>query len=237
MELTTFLTFVKEHFTHAAPILIVGCAAMAIFLERTYSLFVQYPMLNNDKFFSHIADLVMKVQVGEAVRHCDHYRRKPLANVVHAGLSRAHLPEGLIQDGIQLALQKCSRSILKRTPYLATIANVATLLGLLGTIAGLIQSFEAVAHADAQQKAAMLSAGIATAMNATMLGLGVAIPCMLAYSFLTTRTNNLLSDLEQGATRTMDILKQRYYTSEFVKGPQGGGEGPSNDGDKIRRAS
>lgn len=235
MELTTVLAFVKEHFMHAAPILIVGGVALAIFVERTYSLFFYYPMMSTDKFFSHVASLVMKAEVGEAIRYCDRYRRKPLASVVHAGLSRAHLPEGLIQDGIQIALQKCSRSILKRTAYLATIANVATLLGLLGTIAGLIQSFEAVAHADAQQKAAMLSAGIATAMNATMLGLGVAIPCMLAYSFLTTRTNNLLSDLEQGATRTLDVLKQRYYSSEFVKGPNGGGNGDVKP--ESRRAS
>jgi hypothetical protein len=96
----------------------------------------------------------------------------------------------------------------------ATIANVATLLGLLGTIAGLIHSFEAVGHADAQQKAALLAAGISTAMNATMLGLGVAIPCMVAFSFLVNRQNQLIGDVDQSAVQILDILKQRYYAAE-----------------------
>ena len=70
-------------------------------------------------------------------------------------------------------------------------------------------------HADAQQKSALLAAGISTAMNATMLGLAVAIPCMVAFSFLMNRTNQLTSDIEQSAVRAMDILKQRYYAAEF----------------------
>jgi len=214
-----FLNFIREHFAHAAPILACGALALAIAMERCYALFVHYPLLGPEKFFRKIASLVMNANIAEAAQYCDRYRRKPTANVVRAGLLRSHLPEGLIQDGIQLALQKCSKAILKRTSYLATIANVATLLGLFGTIAGLIQSFEAVAHADAQQKSALLSAGIATAMNATMLGLGVAIPCMIAFSFLTNRTNNLMGDLENAAVRTVDILKQRFYSSEFVKSP------------------
>jgi biopolymer transport protein ExbB/TolQ len=100
---------------------------------------------------------------------------------------------------------------------LATIANVATLLGLFGTIAGLVQSFEAVGHADAQQKSALLSAGIATAMNATMLGLGVAIPCMIAFSFLMNRSNRLVADLEESSVQITDALKQRFYASEFIE--------------------
>jgi len=175
----------------------------------------------------------MKTDIAEAARLCDKYRRKPVANVVKAALQRAHLPEGLIRDGIQLSLQNCTRAILKRTSFLATIANVSTLLGLFGTVAGLIQSFQAVAHADAQQKSALLSAGIATAMNATMLGLGIAIPCMIVFSLFTNRTNSLIADLESAAVRTHDILKQRFYSSEFIKSPVGRG----SNNDSVEKAA
>ena len=224
-----FISFIKEHFIHAAPLLACGAFALAIAIERYYSLFLRYPLRNMEKFFTEVSAQVMKANIAEAAKLCDRYRSKPAANVVKAALQRAHLPEGLIRDGIQLSLQKCSRAILKRTGYLATIANVATLLGLFGTVAGLIQSFQAVAHADAQQKSALLSAGIATAMNATMLGLGIAIPCMIVFSLLTTRTNNLISDLEQAAVRTLDILKQRFYSSEFIKSPLSVSSGEGED--------
>lgn len=78
----------------------------------------------------------------------------------------------------------------------------------LGTIAGLIQSFEGIATADAQQKTALLAAGISTAMNATMLGLGIAIPCMIAFSLLANKANALVSEVDQVALRVVDLLKQ-----------------------------
>jgi biopolymer transport protein ExbB len=76
----------------------------------------------------------------------------------------------------------------------------------------LIASFQAVGQADPAQKATMLTAGISQAMNATMAGLAVAIPCMVAYSFLMNRTNRLVSELDQSAVQTLDILKQRFYS-------------------------
>lgn len=217
MELSVFITFIREHFAHAAPILLVGAITFSIVIERCYTLYFDYPMKDTDGFFEKISALVTSAQISQAAELCDKFPKKPVANVIKAALSRAHLPEGLIRDGIQLTMQNSSKAILKRTSYLATGANVATLLGLFGTIAGLIQSFEAVAHADAQQKSALLSAGIATAMNATMLGLAVAIPCMIAFSILMNRTNTLIADIEQAAVRTLDILKQRFYSSEFLK--------------------
>jgi biopolymer transport protein ExbB/TolQ len=214
-----FLNFIKEHFWHAAPILACGGCAVTIVIERFWALFLYLPMRNAERFLEKVSQHVMKAQFPEAVKLCEMNKRKPLANIALAALTRAHLPESLIYDGIQLSVQKCTRSIQKRTPYLATIANVATLLGLFGTIAGLIQSFEAVGHADAQQKSALLAAGIATAMNATMLGLGVAVPCMITYSMLMNRTGDLIADLEQTAVRSLDILKQRFYSSELVQSP------------------
>lgn len=216
-----FLNFIRDHFWHAFPILLAGALAMAITIERIWSLFIDASMRDPEGFFQKISAFIAKAQFAEAVKLCESHARKPVAKVMHAALSRAHLPESVIHDGIQISLQTNSGMLQKRTAYLATVANVATLLGLFGTIAGLIQSFEAVAHADAQQKSALLAAGISTAMNATMLGLGVAIPCMVLYSLLMNRTNILIQQLDLTAVRSLDILKQRFYSSEQIQSPAG----------------
>jgi biopolymer transport protein ExbB/TolQ len=209
------MDFIRTSFWHVAPILLSAAFAVAIIVERSQALFMKYPLHDAQGFFDKITDLVLRGKLPDAVALCDRYQSKPAARVMKQALLRAHQPETLIEHGLQIAVGDATKAIQKRTVFLATIANVATLLGLFGTIAGLIQSFEAVGHADPQQKSALLAAGISTAMNATMLGLAVAIPCMIAFSFLMNRTNQLSGDIEQTAVRAMDVLKQRYYAAEF----------------------
>lgn len=209
-----FFNFLIQHFTHVAPILASAAFGIVITLERTRALVWAYPLDAAEVFFERIRNMVMADKIGDAIALCERYRAKPLVNVVKEGLMRADQPEALIEHGLQLAVGEATEKITARTSFLATIANVATLLGLLGTIMGLVQSFEAVGAAQAQERSAMLAAGISTAMNATMLGLGVAIPCMIAFSFLMNRTNKLNAAIDRGAVRTLDILKQRYYSPE-----------------------
>lgn len=209
-----FMQFLRDSFLHVAPIIVAGFIAAAIVAERVKALYGTYPIRDLEGFFDKISDLVMAGKVNEAIQVCDRNGSKPAAQVVKQALLRAHQPESLIENGLQLSVGTASQAISKRTSFLATIANVVTLLGLLGTIAGLIHSFEAVGHADPQQKSALLAAGISQAMNATMMGLGVAIPCMVAFSFLMNKSNRLIADIEHSAIRTLDILKQRYYAAE-----------------------
>lgn len=208
------MLFLRDNFFHVAPLLIAAAIAIAIIVERTRALYQVYPIRDARGFFEKITDLVLAGKVSDAVAVCDRNTGKPAAQIVKQALLRAHQPETLIEHGLQLAVGDATQSIQKRTSFLATIANVATLLGLFGTIAGLIHSFEAVAHADPQQKSAMLAAGISQAMNATMLGLGVAIPCMIAFSFLMNKSNRMVSEIEHAAIHSLDILKQRYYSAE-----------------------
>ena len=209
-----FIDFLKNNFMHVLPIFIAGGIALAIGVERIIALFVRYPIQDLDAFFAKISDLVMVGRLSEAVSICDQMPEKPSANVVKLALLRAHQPEELIENGLGIAVNKAAQAIQKRTQFLATIANVATLLGLLGTIAGLISAFEAVGAADAAQKSALLANGISTAMNATMLGLGVAIPSMILFSFLMNRTNRLTAEVDQSAMQAMDILKQKFYSAQ-----------------------
>ncbi len=208
-----FLRFCIEHFTHVGPILATGAFGIAIIIERFHSLVWIYAFHHSEGFFEKIRYLVMADQINEALGICERLEGKPVVNVVKEGLLRAHQPESIIEHGLQYVVDVESEKIQARTGFLSTIANVATLLGLFGTILGLVQSFEAVGNANAQARSAMLAAGIAMAMNATMLGLGVAIPCMIAYSFLMNRTNRLVKQLDQAAILVLDLLKQRYYAS------------------------
>jgi biopolymer transport protein ExbB len=206
--------FLRTNFFHVAPILIVGAIAAAITLERTWALLFHYPMKHVPQFFDKLRDLIMADKLAEAISLCDRYKTKPVAHVVREALLRAHQPEPLIQDGLEIAVSEASEQITKRTSYLSSIANVSTLLGLFGTIVGLIRSFEAVGTAAAQQRSSLLAAGISTAMNATMLGLAVAIPCMIAFSFLMNRTNRLNSEVDRSAVRILDLINQRFYSSD-----------------------
>jgi biopolymer transport protein ExbB len=209
-----FIEFLKGNFMHVAPIFVAGAIALAIAVERMVALFQTYPIRNLDAFFARISDLVMSDRIQEAVSVCDQMPNKPSAQVVKLALMRAHQPEELIENGLGISVNKAAQAIQKRTQFLATIANVATLLGLLGTIAGLIASFQAVGTADASQKSTLLANGISTAMNATMLGLAVAIPCMVMFSFLMNRTNRLIAEVDQSAMQAMDILKQKFYAAQ-----------------------
>lgn len=230
------VSFIFENFAHVFPILLCGAVALVIMFERTVALIYAYPMANFEGFFERLRLMIMKDNIQEAVALCDRFRSKPVARVAREGLMRAHQPESLIENGLQIAVGTATEKIQARTAFLATIANVATLFGLLGTIIGLVQSFEAVGSANAQQRSALLAQGISTAMNATMLGLGVAIPCMLAYAVLMSRTNRIVAQIDQSAVRVMDMLQQRYFNAESTYGDEPTFTGNHNvAGMKVKR--
>lgn len=212
--------FIKNNLSHVLPILLCAGFAIAIIFERYKALFNVYAMKDGEQFIHNIHGLVVARKIKDAILLCDQNGKKPLSHVVKSALQRANMPDEASEQAAMISLGENSRMLQSRTNFLATIANIVTLLGLLGTIAGLIQSFEAVGHADPSQKSALLSAGIATAMNATMMGLGVAIPCMVAYSFFINRTNRMIAELEDGAMKTIDALKIRYFTEEMNEDKQ-----------------
>jgi hypothetical protein len=136
--------FIQEHFAHVAPILAAGAIALVITFERLVALMWSYPLERPRAFYDKIRNLVLNERISEAVAYCERHRTKPAANIVREGLLRAHQPESVIAHGLEIAVGEAHEKIGARTAFLATIANVATLLGLFGTIMGLIQSFDAV---------------------------------------------------------------------------------------------
>lgn len=134
-----------------------------------------------------------------------------ISKVLNYGLSRIGSTNR--RDDIEMAMEEglleVVPSLEKRTHYLATFANVATLMGLLGTIAGLIQAFTSVASASAAEKADALSAAISVAMNCTAFGLLVAIPLVLIYSVLQSKTTELVDGLEMAVVKSVNALMTR----------------------------
>jgi biopolymer transport protein ExbB len=134
-----------------------------------------------------------------------------ISKVLNYGLSR--IGSAHRRDDIEMAMEEGLLEVVptleKRTHYLATFANVATLMGLLGTIAGLIQAFTSVANASAAEKADALSAAISVAMNCTAFGLLVAIPLVLIYSFLQSKTTELVDGLEMAVVKSVNALMKR----------------------------
>lgn len=191
---------------------IIACAILGatIVLERFNALFVLYPMRGSHAFYEKIRNLVIADRLSEAVAFCERYRSKPAAQIMKEGLMRAHQPEEIVGNGLEIAVGECMDRVKARTNFLSMIANVSTLLGLIGTILGLVQSFEAVGSANAQARSALLAQGISVAMNHTLWGLTVAVPCMVAYSILMNRTNRLKSELERTVVRTIDLIQQRH---------------------------
>lgn len=132
----------------------------------------------------------------------------PLARVLQYGLAklRAHSKREAVESAMEEGIMEVMPELEQRTHYLATLANIATLLGLLGTIIGLIQAFTAVAQADPAEKADLLSASISVAMNTTAFGLSAAIPMILVHSLLATQTTRLVDTIEMATVKCLNLL-------------------------------
>jgi biopolymer transport protein ExbB len=188
------------------PILAVGVAVLIISLERSYNLYFRMN-LNKEEFYRSLTAHLMKNDLQGMVVVCDQ-NSGPLSKVVKSCLIR------LINKGtdaeIQAALDEGAMTevprIEKRISFLAVFGNVATLLGLLGTITGLIRSFASVAEADAATKAALLTKGISEAMNCTAFGLIVAIPAVLLYSVLQNRAQSVIDEINEISIRTFNFI-------------------------------
>jgi len=202
------LQYIHDAFVHGGPvmylILVALVAGIAIMIER----FIYISMRNridSSTFVAKVVDLVRKGNVNTAVEYCRR-SKAALPRIVLAGLENYNGSPRDIQNALELAALTEIPKLEKRTPYLSMIANVATLLGLLGTIFGLIQSFQAVAQAEASQKAALLSAGISMAMNTTAFGLLVAIPCLIGYSVIQERTSAIIDEINENVARIYQRL-------------------------------
>lgn len=191
-------------------ILAVSVLAVGLIIERFIFLFFKYN-INAHAFMAQVQKLVMANNIDRAIKLCNAAPAAALPKVVKAGLTRANKGEIEIQNAVEEATLEVVPEIMKRTPALQALANIATLLGLLGTIIGLIDSFKAYdsEQIPMDQRQAALSSGIALAMNTTAFGLIVAIPCMLAHLFLSGMTKKIVDEIDQHSVKLENLLVSR----------------------------
>ena len=155
-----------------------------------------------------------------------------LAQVMRYGLSR--IPGSRRRDDVEKAMEESLIEVIprleQRTHYLAAFANIGMLMGLLGTVIGLINAFAAVAQSNPAEKASLLAASISVAMNNTALGLVVAITLLLSHIYLETRTTELTDSLEVATVKVMNSL----YESQQAQ--QQAGNGSAGNGSTGGRA-
>lgn len=190
------------------PILACAIFAAGISCERLYYVMFR-ANLNGASFFAQIQKFILANNVDRAIKLCHAEPNAALARALKAALARANRSESEIQSAAEETVLEVFPLLARRTGYLSMLANVATLLGLLGTIQGLIQAFDAVAHASAETKAVLLASGISVAMYTTATGLLVAIPTLVLSSIIVNQTTKIQDDVDQYTLKTVNLLLAR----------------------------
>jgi len=208
-----FIKFIQVGGFFMYPIMVVFFAGMAIFFERLYAL--QKARAGSREIWAKVqpdiqsgrleaAHSAVKDNSSEAGRILDYG-----LGTATSGADMSHV-EGALEEGLLEVIPRLEA----RTSYIATLANVATLLGLLGTVHGLIMAFASVANADPAQKGDLLSAALAVSMNTTAFGLGSAIPLVLAFTFLQNYTQQVIESLEMIAMKVQNSIRRVLPTQQ-----------------------
>jgi biopolymer transport protein ExbB len=190
--------------------LILAAFAVMVIWERTKALYFDYGT-DHTVFLKQMKTLIVSDKIEDAIVYCSGQGKALLPKMTKMILERADRDDDSIKNAHDIASMEVVPLITRRLGYLAMVANVATLMGLLGTIHGLIQSFQAVSFADPAQKQTLLAQGISISMNTTMMGLIVAIPVMVIYSILQSRQNKLIEDMISVSAKVVDMLVSRSY--------------------------
>jgi biopolymer transport protein ExbB len=187
------------------PILVVFAVGLAIAVERYVTLTLV--RRKNESMWNRLQPALVKGDFDQA-REMTSKDDSTVSRLLSMGLAR----QGAVRrrEDIEIAMEESMMEIIpqleKRTGYVALGANIATLLGLLGTIIGLIQAFTAVANANPAEKADLLSASISVAMNTTAFGLVVAIPLLITHSVLTAKTGEIVDSLEMASVKALNVI-------------------------------
>lgn len=203
------LDFLKEAGLWGGAIVITGFICLYFIFERLKVLFVDYGM-DTKEFSQRIHQLIISKKVDEAIVMCSQLEKKPLARAYKTILEKADRDDETIFQAHDNSMSEIIPLYTKKLHYLSMLANVATMVGLLGTISGLITSFKAVAKADAALKQQLLSSGIAESLNTTLLGLVVAIPAMVFFSVLTGRQNHLIEETTEKCGKLTELLTSSH---------------------------
>ncbi|MBE7481271.1 MAG: MotA/TolQ/ExbB proton channel family protein [Polyangiaceae bacterium] len=208
-----------EAFKHNPTFMVLNliCSAivLTIVVERFAFQMTRY-RVNSKEFFAQVKKLVTAGNIDRAIKLCE-ASDFPILQLVKAGLTMANKSPDEIDASLSEKLSELKPQAEKRVGALWSLANIATLIGLLGTVSGLIATFAAIAAPGLSQsdKQRMLSNGIAEAMYNTALGLGIAVFCMITHIILHTRAKAIQHDLEATMERTFNLLTIQQRPGQF----------------------
>jgi len=185
------------------PIIIAGVLTLAIVIERLISL--KNAEIDNEKFIKDVEEYLKRRKIKEAIQLCE-AQDKPVPRVIKAGLLKSDRSREEIKETIEDAANHEIPVLEKYLGIVATIATLSPLLGLLGTVTGLIKAFMVIEARGGLVNPGELAGGIWEALVTTVAGLVVAIPAYLAYNYFVSRVNNIILQMEKSATRLIDIL-------------------------------
>lgn len=199
------VAFIQDGGVFMYPILIVFSIGFAIAMERSVKL--SFVRNKNKKVWEAIHPVISEHDFDKA-REMTENDDSAIAHLISMGLSRegAVRRRDDIEIGMEEAMLEITPQLEKRTAYVALLANISTLLGLLGTIMGLIEAFTAVANANPAEKADLLSASISVAMNTTAFGLIAAIPLLIMHAYLISKTGEITNSLEMVSVKTLNYI-------------------------------
>jgi len=192
-------------------LLIVAGFMIAIAIERTHYIYLK-SSINAPKFMAQTRKWVLAGDYKRAIAFCRRFKEKALPRIVLLGLikaSRMEVPNfRSVQNAVDEGTLEVIPKLQARTSYLAMIGNVATLIGLMGTIYGLILAFRSVSAPgiDVAEKSRLLAHGISVAMNTTLAGLAVAIPSILVYTVLHNKTTKIIDEIDEHTVKLINLI-------------------------------
>ena len=208
----TIATFMQDGGIFMWVIFFIWAIGLAIALERFMKL--SFGMdVDGASFMNELQRYILSNDIQGAIRVCSG-SNAALPKVLKSGLKRSGQSPDQIQNAIDATSLEVIPKVELRLNYLQLIANISTLFGLLGTIQGLIQSFAAVASADPSQKAELLTAGIAKAMNTTFLGLMAAISVMMLHTFIASKSEKIINEIDEFSVKLLDLLGTKKVKGE-----------------------
>jgi biopolymer transport protein ExbB len=207
-----FMSQIRGFFESGGTFIYVNCVTLAwglaIIIERMFFIFFRYNV-NAEAFMAQVQKLVMANNIERAIKLCNAAPAAALPRVVKAGLTRANRGEGEIRNAVEEAMLEIVPILNRRTGNLAQLANIATLLGLLGTITGLVAAFSATGAVSPELKSQMLAQGVSEALYTTAFGLAIAVFFMLAHMFLTNMTKKIIDEIDQWSVKLENLLVSR----------------------------
>lgn len=222
-EIAELGNFIREGGMASLLVVVVGIMATAIAVERFVRIQFQYA-INSRAFMAKLKKYILSDNIDRAISLCNSKSTALLPKVLKAGLTRAKDSVNDIQNAIDEATLEVLPKLEARAIYLPTLANLATLIGLFGTILGLIMAFKGGSEAvDAVQRQQFLQKAIAIAMHTTALGIFVAIPTLFVSAFLQSKINSIVSDIDQYSVKLINLL------SASQKMAKSGGAGHDDD--------